>query len=524
MLRRLAALLAGLTFAAVGFAHAQISDTPRRGGMLVFSVTGEPDTYDCHVAVSTAVLHRLAPHYSTLIKIDQATYPQIVGDVAQSWTVSTDGLAYSFRLRPNVLFHDGTKLTAADVQASFERIRNPPSGVTSVRREQFRDVAAIETPDPQTVIVRLSNPNAAMLTFLASPWNCLYSARLLADNPNYPARVVMGSGPFRFVAHVAGSEWRGERFDSYFREGRPYLDGFRAISIAGPALVNALAAGQTLIDFRGLAPAERDRVVAARGDRVRALEADQPGMLMLTFNTQRKPFDDPRVRQALNLAIDRWGGAEPMARLTFFSGVGGFQRPGSTYARSRQEIEKLPGFRPDMTANRAESRRLLAEAGQSNLSLTFTNRQIYTPLGIFLVDQWRQIGVTVNHEQLENQRFFGSRAGGSFDVVIDAIQDYVDEPSLQFQYFLSFDRNPSNISRAIDHKIDELYDRQARTLDVTERTRIVRELEMHLLAQAYTVPFYWAKRIVTVATDLGGFRMTPSSFVGQDLADLWLAH
>src|SRR5262249_3216190 len=308
-------------------AGASLAQTPQRGGTLIFSVTGQPDTYDCHATPSVAAMHRLSPHYSLLIRIDPDNYPAIAGDAAESWTVSPDQLTYTFRLRTNVLFHDGTPLTAADVKATFERLRNPPPGIVSLRKALFEDITAIDTPDPATVVFRLSRPNAAFLTILAGPFNCLYSARRLAEDPTFPVRNVMGSGPFRFVEQVAGSHWVGRRFEQYFVEGRPYLDGFRAVDLAGPSLVNALIAGPAMADFRGLGPAERDRIVAARGDAVRIVESPWVAMLTLTFNTRRRPFDDVRVRRALTLAIDRRAGAVPLSRLTFFTTVGGFLRP-----------------------------------------------------------------------------------------------------------------------------------------------------------------------------------------------------
>jgi peptide/nickel transport system substrate-binding protein len=503
-------------------AGASIAQTPQRGGTLIFSVTGQPDTYDCHATPSVAAMHRLSPHYSLLIRIDPETYPAIAGDVAESWTVSPDQLTYTFRLHRNVVFHDGTPLTAADVKATFERLRNPPPGVVSLRKALFEDIAAIDTPDPATVIFRLSRPNAAFLTILAGPFNCLYSARQLAADPSFPIRNVMGSGPFRFVEQVAGSHWVGRRFEQYFVEGRPYLDGFRAIDLAGPSLVNALIAGQTMADFRGLGPGERDRIVAARGEAVRIVESPWVAMLTLTFNTRRRPFDDVRVRRALTLAIDRWAGAVPLARLTFFATVGGFLRPGYALARSDDELTAFPGFARDIAASRTEARRLLAEAGVANLSFTFANRSVYTPQGIFLIDQWRQIGVTVRQELLENTAYFAARRDGNFEVIADASNEYVDEPSIQLAQYLSVDRAPGNISGATDRTLDALFDRQARAIDPAERRAAVRDFEARLLEQAYSVPFLWSRRIVPLAAAVQGYVVTPSYYLAQDLSAVWL--
>src|SRR5438034_5048768 len=86
---------------------------PKRGGVLEFASTVEPGNYDCHGNTSFAFLHPVAPHYSPLLKFDTANYPQIVGDLAQSWQTSPDRLTYTFKLRPNVWFHDGSKLSSA---------------------------------------------------------------------------------------------------------------------------------------------------------------------------------------------------------------------------------------------------------------------------------------------------------------------------------------------------------------------------------------------------------------------------
>src|SRR5437660_3969 len=145
------------------------------GGTLEFAVTVEPGNYDCHGNISFAFLHPIAPHYSTLLKFEAANYPQIIGDLADSWSVSADRLTYTFKLRPNILFHDGSRMTSADVKASYERIAHPPPGVVSARKVDYAAILSIDTPDPLTVVFRLQWPEAAMLANSASPWDGIYS-------------------------------------------------------------------------------------------------------------------------------------------------------------------------------------------------------------------------------------------------------------------------------------------------------------------------------------------------------------
>ena len=119
----LAVWLTGIVVAASTPALAQ---TPKKGGTLNFAVVAEPPNYDCHANITFGHVHPIIPHYSTLLKIDAANYPKVIGDLAKSWEVSPDGLTYTFKLHPNVKFHNGSPLTSTDVKVSYERIISPP--------------------------------------------------------------------------------------------------------------------------------------------------------------------------------------------------------------------------------------------------------------------------------------------------------------------------------------------------------------------------------------------------------------
>ena len=212
----------------------------------------------------------------------------------------------------------------------------------------------------------------------------------------------MGTGAFKFTEHVAGSHWKGERFKDYFKPDLPYLDGFHAIFTQGAALINALQGAQIMADFRSVTTADRDRLVGALGNKITVQESPWLNSLLITFNTKKKPFDDARVRRALSLAVDRWKAAEVLPRSTIMRYVGGYMRPGYSLAATEKDLVKMPGFSKDIEASRAEARRLLAEAGVANLKVKLTNRTIanlFTGGGVYVIDQWRQIGVETEHFQ-----------------------------------------------------------------------------------------------------------------------------
>ena len=521
--------LTKLTLCAIGLSWcavtvAQSPNSPMRGGSVAIPIhVGEPSTYDCHATNSPAVMWRISPHYSTLIKIDADRFPEVKGDLAKSWTVSSDGLAYTFKLHSGVKFHDGSLLTSEDVKVSFDRMRNPPPGVISLRQGMLSEVTGIETPDAQTVVFRFVRPSASALQLLGMPYGCIYSAKMLASEPAYPGKRVMGTGPFKFIRHTPGAEWVGERFDGYFQQPKPYLDGFRLLSVSPVAATNALIAGQAQFSMQGFTPAEVSRISAARGASVKIFGGKEATTFLPWFalNTQRPSLKDERVRRALNLAIDRWGSSHAMEQLTPMYRVGGLVRPGSRFARSEVELSTLPGFGRDINVAREEARRLLAAAGQSNLKLTLVNNRAFTYFGVFVTDQLRQIGVTVENLTLDTPQIAARRTSGDYDMIFDSTTEYVDDPTIQLGYFESFGTNRNNLARVSDPQFDEIFLVQQSDFNLISRTKRVREMEAYLMQKSYVIPLFWQSRKRAVDARVHGLENEPkSNYLNLDLADI----
>ncbi len=528
-LRTMPRLAAAMAAAAALAAHAQAPEggkPPVRGGTVVIPIhVGEPPTYDCHATNSPAAMWRVAPHYSTLLKIDPDRFPQVTGDLARSWTESPDHLTFRFTLNPNVKFHDGTTLTSNDVKVSFDRLRNPPPGVVSLRQGMLADIASIDTPDDNTVVFKFSRRNAAALQLLAMPYACIYSAKLLASDPAYPAKRVMGTGPFRFVRYTPGSEWVGERFADYFQAGKPYLDGFRMLTVAPVAATNALLAGQVHFTMQGLTPPEVNRITAARGDKVKVVGGTKATTFgpWFAMNTQRDALKDERVRRALNLALDRWGASKAMEQITPMFRVGGLVRPGSTFARSDDELATLPGFGRDIAAARQEARKLLAAAGQTKLKLTLINNRAFGYFGVYAADQLSQIGVQVEHLPLDTPQVAARRISGDYDLIFDSTAEFSDDPSIQLAYFEPFSTNRSNLARVGDPSFVEQYQAQLQDVNPATRLKRVRDLEAYLMSKSYVLPLFWQSRKRVIDAQLQGLDGDyPSNYVKLDLADLWL--
>jgi peptide/nickel transport system substrate-binding protein len=508
---------------------AQGQDKPRYGGELVFVVPSDPPSYDAHEEETFGVIHPMAPHYSTLLRVDpfDRTGTKPVGDLAESWTISKDGLVYTFKLRRGVKFHDGSEMTSKDVKASYDKIIFPPPGVKSLRKAAYTSVEVVEAPDPYTVRFRLKWPESSLLLNLASPWNWIYRADILAKDIHWYEKNVNGTGPFTFVEHVRGSHWVGKKNPNYWDKGKPYLDGYRAIFISNSAAQVAAVRGErAMIQFRSFSPVERDQLVQALGPKITVQESPWDCVLLVAMHHEKKPFDDKRVRRALTLALDRYEGSKALSRITLVRDVAGIQVPGTPYATPPAELEKLAGYGRDINKSRAEARRLLKEAGvPEGFSFTFKNRGIphpYEPLGIWLIDQWRQVGLNVNQEIIEASAYHPMLKRGDFEVAMDFQCGFIVEPDLDLPRFLS--TSDANYGKHKDTVIDELYVKQGRATDVEERKRYLRAFEKRLLDDEahilYTLQWH---RIVPHNSRVRGWTITPSHYLNDQLDTVWLA-
>ena len=530
-MRRSVSLMIAVAIAVVAM-PALAQDKPRLGGELIFAVPSEPPSYDAHREETFGVIHPLAPHYNTLLRTDPTdrTGTKLIGDLAESWTISKDGRTYTVKLRRGVKFHDGSELTSRDAKASYDKIIFPPEGVASDRKGEYLDVEAVQAPDPYTVVFRLKWPSGAFLSSLASPWNWIYKADILAKDMRWYEKNVMGTGPFTFVEHVKGSHWVGKKNPNYWDKGKPYLDGYRALFVRDSAAQVAAVRGERAhIQFRGFAPAERDSLVQALGPKITVQESPWNCLILVAMNHEKKPFDDKRVRKALTLALDRYQGSQALSRIAIVKEIGGVQVPGTPWATPMAEIEKLTGYSRDITKSRAEARRLLKEAGvPEGFSFTYKNRGVpmpYEPLGVWLIDQWRQIGLNVKQEVVEAAAYYGQvLRPGNFDVAADFQCGYIIEPDLDLYKFQSKEKSPANYSRYTDRTLDELYEKQSKATDTEERKRYIREFERRLLDDEvhYIYTLQW-HRIIPHSSKVHGWTITPSHYLNQQLDTVWLS-
>jgi len=521
----LATLIAAAVLAAP--ARVQAADTPRRGGVLLAAIGAEPPSLDPHQEGTFANIQLVAPCYSTLLQFDPLSFPKIIGDLATEWKIAPDGRTYTFKIHQGVRFHDGSTLTAADVKASYDKIISPPPGVRSFRKSSFTAVERVEAPDAGTVVFTLKFPSASLLANLASPWNVIYPKKYLDQDPNYFKMRVIGSGPFKFKNYTRGSTFEGERNPDYFVKGRPYLDGYRFfISTETSVRAAAVRSGRAYIEFRDLPGADVEAIKKQLGDKVAVQETPVSAHWGIAVNNNLKPFNDVRVRKALTLGLDRYTMSRVLYPLNGLKQIGGLMRPGSGWEMPEAELQKLPGFSRDAEKNRAEAKRLLAEAGYPNgLKVVLKNRNIrlpYQDFAVFVIQEWRKIGVEIEHRPLETAAWFADgRDTGNFELIVFPPVEFMDDADLWLGIYTTGDSR--NWGRFSDPKVDDLFARQARTLDPVERKKLVTEAEKIVLENVYYLPGLWWTRNLVHWAKVKNYVGPPNYYSNQKLQDVWLA-
>ncbi|HTZ36863.1 MAG TPA: ABC transporter substrate-binding protein [Stellaceae bacterium] len=513
-------------------APAGADESPKRGGTLTFMIPADaPPSFDGHKESTFATVHAFAPFYSVLVRVnpeDPASTTDIVCDLCTGPPEkSADGRTYSFSIRRDAKFHDGSPLTAADVAATFNAIIFPPAGVLSARAGDYIMVDKVSASDPQTVVFHLKFATEAFMPALASPFNWIYEKAILDKDPHWYEQNVMGSGPFRFVGYTAGQSVTGRRNDDYYRENLPYLDGFTGIFADKEATrAAAIRADRAAIEFRSFPPTLRDELKAALGDQIAVQEGDWDVGNAVTVNHEKPPFNDLRVRRALTLAIDRWGGAPALSRIAIVRTVGGIVFPGSPLAANREELEQIAGNWPDIEKSRAEARRLLKEARAEGLSFELLNRNVDQPykyVAAWLIDEWSKIGLHVTQKVVSTGPWYEAMRGGAFDVVLEGPGFGMVNPVMDVQKFLPSSVDAENYARYEDPLLVDTYVRMLREPDAAKQRVLMRRFEKDLLdTAAHAIWVVWWHRIVPYRAYVKGWKIAPSHYLNQDLATIWL--
>lgn len=489
-----------LQFDGSKFQLAPPEPNPKRGGVLRYGITNRLPHFDVHQSGTINSLGAQGCLFDNLIRRDpRDSGKTIIPDLAHSWEISPDGKTYTFFLREGVQFHDGAELTADDVKATFDRIVHPPAGILIPRSILFATVAEINARDKYIVQFKLSSPRPAnfIMSAFASGWNVIVRKQTLVDN-NYNLRKVSnipGTGPFRPVRRVENEIWVMEKNPNYWNKGLPYLDGIEFYNLIpfSPELGSAILSGR--IDYaRIVDPVTSRKAKATAG--MSTTNFNQSVIQATWVNNKKKPLDDPRVRRAMHLVLDKPVLVDVVKDVTPMR-VGGFIYPFSDFATPTEELSKRIGYQEDSTAAIKEAKALMAAAGHADglKGLDFLVRDVASfKLWAQAIQAMLQEGLNIqcNLRTVVESVWFDDTANGNYDLAIGAVVSTLLDPSDYFNAWYKKD-GPQNYSFWNNEKFNALLPMIDTEVDPAKRLALVREAEAIMEQDPPLLPIAWEK-------------------------------
>ena len=468
------------------------------GGTLRVPLRENPGSASLHEESSISAVQPFMAVYNNLVVFDQqdemARPESIKPDLATEWSWSPDNLVLTMKLRQGVKWHDGKPFTSADVQCTWDTIKEKRNSNwrKNSHKEWYENLKEVTVAGPHEVRFLLVRPQPAFLSFLASGWSPVYpchvDGRVMRQKP-------IGTGPFKVAEFKANDVIRLVKNTEYWKPGRPYLDAIeyrimpnmatRVLSfISGQADMSgsSTVTSTTLKDIKAQVP---KAVCNATGSNV-------VGVVLM--NHKVPPFDNPKVRRAISLALDR----RDFVRSTQGEGrLGGnlMSPPFGVWGLSPEQLETVPGGGKNVERNRAEARKLMAEAGYGPNNKLKTSYFVRASSPAFLLgasiaaDQLRTIHIEGDISVQEYSMFTAALIKGAYQMAFETSGTAIDDPDVVF-YEMFKCTSIRNYTKYCNREVEAKIDEQSATVDPVKRKKLAQALDLQLQNEVARVAVY----------------------------------
>ena len=515
----------------LAFSIGETAFAQKQGGTLRIYFFDSPASVSIHEETTAAGQGPVMGVFNNLVlykqDVPQNGLQSIVADLASEWSWDEDKTQLTFRLREGVKWHDGKPFSAKDVQCTWdlltgksdERLRINP------RKAWYRNLDKVTTNGDYEVTFQLKRPQPAFIALLASGFSPVYpchvSPRDMRTNP-------IGTGPFKFVEFKPNESIKVARNPDYWKKGRPYLDGIEYQIIKNVSTgVLAFVAGKVdmtspyflqvpvVNDVKNQAPEAICQLVPVNVNR------------NVMMNRETPPFNDPDLRRAVALSLDRQAFIDT---LTMGKGdIGGVMQPPpeGVWGMPPEMLKTLPGYDPDVQKNRAEGRRIMEKLGYGpakRLEIKVSTRNVapYRDAAIILIDQLKEIYMAGELEPVDTVQWYPKVMRGDYTAALNLTGNGIDDPD-QTMYENFTCGAEGNYDRYCNPELDKMVDRQSMEFDQKKRREFVWAIERKLAEDAAR-PILWHNRTGTCWQPYvkGYSLMVNSVYNGWRMEDVWL--
>lgn len=470
---------------AVLLAATSVSYAQKSGGTLRIQHRDNPASLSILEEATVSVQMPAMAIFNNLVLFDQQKPLQsmdtIVPELATSWAWDATGTKLTFKLREGVKFHDGKPFTSADVKCTFDlllgkskdRLRKNPRAIW------YRNVKDVAVNGPGEVSFVLGKAQPALLIMLASGFAPIYpchvSARDMRTKP-------IGTGPFKFVEFKGNESIKLAKNPDYWKKGHPYVDAidFRIMTNRSTRMLSFVAKEFDMTFSSDVTiPLYKD-VKSQAPDAVCDLHPQYVSRNLIV-NSKAPPFDNPKIRNAMALAIDRKAFIDILTEGK--GSMGGAMLPGpeGLWGMPKDVLEKMTGYGPDVAKNQEAARKIMTELGYSaekplKVKISTRNIAIYRDPAVILIDQLKKIFIEGELEVVDTSQWHAKVARRDYSVGMNLTGVGADDPDINFveNYTCKSERN---YTQYCNPEVEKLIDEQSVEKDVEKRKQIVWKIE-----------------------------------------------
>ena len=464
------------------------AETPKSGGILKMYHRDSPGSASIHEGASYSFNVPLMPIFNNLVifnqHVAQNSVDTIVPELAESWAWSDDKKKLTFKLRKDVKWHDGKPFTSADVKCTFDLLmgKSQQKFRQNPRKSWYDQVNDVSTNGEYEASFNLKRPQPALLSLLASGYTPIYPCHV---SPAEMRTKPVGTGPFKFVEFKANESIKLTKNPDYFKKGLPYLDGieFTIVTNRSTAILGFVS-GKFDMTFPTEVSIPLLKDVKSQAPNAICVVEPSNVATNIIINSSAPPFDNLDTRRALALALDR----KAFISILFEgqADIGGTMQPAPAglWAMPKEMLEAIPGYGPDVNANREQARKLMQKAGYGpdkhlQIKVSTRNIPIYRDPAIILIDQLKTIYIDAELDVVDTAQWFPKVARKDYSLGLNLTGNAVDEPDQSFyeNYSCESERNYTNYC---NREIEKLFDQQSAETDADKRKKLVWEIDKKL--------------------------------------------
>jgi peptide/nickel transport system substrate-binding protein len=474
-------LMIGVTLAGPALAQKQ-------GGVLKVYHRDSPASMSVlEEATISTVLPMMAVFNNLVIydqNVKQNSLKSIVPDLATSWSTNEDGTQLSFKLRDGVKWHDGKPFTAKDVVCTWDLLlgKSQDRLRTNPRKIWYQNVEQVTANGDSEAVFHLKRPQPALIALLASGYSPVYPCHVPPrDMRSHP----IGTGPFKFAEFKPNERISVTRNPDYWKTGRPYLDGIEYTIIPNRSTAMlAFEAGKLDLTFPDEVTIPLLKEVKSQAPNAVCEVRPTNVSSNLILNRDKPPFDNPEVRRALALALDRKSFIDILSEGEGDIGGAMLPPPAGVWGMPPELLKTVVGYDPDIEKSRGEARQLMQKAGYNpdkRLAIKVATRNIpsYRDPAVILIDQLNAIYIDGELDTVETATWFPKIARKDYQLGLNLTGSGVDDPDQQFyeNYACSSERNYTGYCNP---ELQKLFDRQSAESDQEKRKALVWEIDRRL--------------------------------------------